>query len=105
VPEITVEELKAKLDHKEKIFILDVREPSEYEICHLPGSRLIPLSDLPAKASELNGADDIVVHCKAGVRSTQAVQFLQKAGFKNAVSLAGGIDTWAERIDPSMPTY
>ena len=105
VPEVTVEELKARLDRKEKIFILDVREPHEYEVCRLPGSKLIPLGELPTKINELNPVDTIIVHCRAGVRSAQAVQVLQKEGFKNVASLAGGINAWAERVDPSMPIY
>ncbi len=105
IPEITPENLKKQLDQKEKITILDVREQSEYEICRLPGSKLIPLGDLSAKISELNPADVIVVHCRSGVRSAQAVQLLRKAGFKNVANLAGGINAWAERVDPSMPTY
>ena len=105
LPEITVEELKEKLDRKEDIFILDVREPQEYEICHLPGSKLIPLDQLPDKVNELTPADNIVVHCKMGGRSAKAVKFLREMGFKKVLNVAGGINAWAERIDPSVPTY
>lgn len=105
VPEIPVESLKEKLDRKDNIFILDVRDPEEYEICRLPGSKLIPLAELAGRAEELDPNREIVVHCKGGVRSAKAVKYLQQQGFKNVVNLEGGVDAWAERIDPSMPTY
>ena len=105
VPELTVQELKKKLDKKEEFFLLDVREPHEYEICKLPGSKLIPLGQLPQRVSELDSADEIVVHCKMGGRSARAVQFLLQSGFKKVKNLAGGIDAWAEEIDTSVPRY
>lgn len=105
VPSITVEELKEKLDRKEDVFILDVREPDEYAICKLDNSILMPMDELPERFKELDSSRHIVVHCKSGGRSTQAVKFLQEQGFKKVVNLTGGIDDWAERIDPSMPTY
>ena len=101
----TVEELKARLDHQDDIFILDVREPQEYQICQIPGSKLIPLGDLPKRLSELEGHDEMVVHCKSGVRSAKAVRLLREAGFKKAQNLSGGIMAWIERIDPSLPKY
>ncbi|HVC08421.1 MAG TPA: ubiquitin-like small modifier protein 1 [Elusimicrobiota bacterium] len=105
VPEVSVEELKAKMDRGEEIFILDVREQEEYDICRLPGSKLIPLGQLPERVSELNSADEILVHCKMGGRSAKAVKFLHDAGFTKAVNVAGGITAWSERIDPTVPTY
>lgn len=101
----TVEELKTRLDHQDDIFILDVREPQEYQICQIPGSKLIPLGDLPKRLSELEGHDEMVVHCKSGVRSAKAVRLLREAGFKKAQNLSGGIMAWIERIDPSLPKY
>jgi len=101
----TVEELKARLDHQDDIFILDVRETQEYQICQIPGSKLIPLGDLPKRLSELEGHDEMVVHCKSGVRSAKAVRLLREAGFKKAQNLSGGIMAWIERIDPSLPKY
>ena len=80
-------------------------EPHEYEICKLPGSKLIPLGQLPQRVSELDSADEIVVHCKMGGRSARAVQFLLQSGFKKVKNLAGGIDAWAEEIDTSVPRY
>jgi adenylyltransferase/sulfurtransferase len=104
IPEITVEELKAKLDKKEKFVLLDVREPHEYEIAKIPGSKLIPLGDLPKRFGELDKGAPLVVHCKMGGRSARAVTFLRQQGF-DATNVAGGIHDWSERIDPSVPTY
>ncbi|MBI3939257.1 MAG: molybdopterin-synthase adenylyltransferase MoeB [Acidobacteria bacterium] len=103
--ETTPVELKERLDRGDPIFILDVREPHEYQICRLPGSHLIPLGEIPKRLSELNSADDIVVHCKMGGRSAKAVDFLRQAGFKKLKNLKGGIDVWAQTVDPSMPRY
>jgi molybdopterin/thiamine biosynthesis adenylyltransferase/rhodanese-related sulfurtransferase len=102
--EISVEELKKKLDNKEDVFILDVREPHEYQICNLNG-KLIPLGDLPKRVGELDSDLEIVAHCKMGGRSAKAVAFLQQSGFKKVSNLTGGITAWAERIDPKMPKY
>ncbi len=102
--EITAEELKKKLDRKETVLI-DVREPFEYDICHIEGAKLIPLGDLPNRVGELNPDDHIVLHCHHGGRSMRALQFLQSAGFKKVKNLTGGIDVWAEKIEPSMARY
>ena len=104
VPEISVEQLKSKLDAKEDVFVLDVREPHEYKICNLNG-HLIPLNDLPKRVQELDPSKEIVVHCRSGARSARAVGFLRQAGFANVTNLAGGILAWADRIDPKMPKY
>ncbi len=105
VPEISVKELKTKLDKKEKFVLIDVREPNEFQINRLPGSKLIPLGSVPERVHELDSADEIVVHCHFGGRSAKAVQFLQKAGFKKAKNLVGGIDAWSVEVDPSVPRY
>jgi adenylyltransferase/sulfurtransferase len=102
--DMTVEELKRRLDNKEDIFVLDVREPHEYQICNL-GGYLIPLGDLPKRVSELDSSREIVAHCKGGVRSAKAVDFLRQAGFAKVHNLAGGIMAWANKIDPNMPKY
>ena len=102
--EISVEDLKKKLDNKDEIFILDVREPHEYQICNLNGY-LIPLGDLPKRVSELDSSREIVAHCKMGGRSAKAVAFLKQAGFTKVHNLTGGITAWAERIDTKMPKY
>jgi sulfur-carrier protein adenylyltransferase/sulfurtransferase len=104
VPEIQVEELKRRLDAGEDLFVLDVREPHEYQICNIKG-HLIPLGDLPKRVHELDSSHEIVAHCRSGVRSAKAVTFLQQAGFKKVHNLAGGILAWADRVDPKMPKY
>jgi len=102
--EITVEQLKTRLDRGDDIFLLDVREPHEYEIVNI-GAYLIPLSTLPKRIDELDSSKEIVVHCKVGGRSAKAADFLRKNGFKSVKNLIGGIDAWAERIDQSLPRY
>ena len=102
--EMQVEELKQKLDAGEDIFVLDVREPHEYQICNI-GGYLIPLGDLPKRVNELDSSREIVAHCRSGVRSGKAVAFLRQAGFKKVHNLAGGILVWADRVDPKMPKY
>jgi adenylyltransferase/sulfurtransferase len=104
VPAMTVEELKQQLDAKKDVFILDVREPHEYQICNLNGY-LIPLGDLPKRVHELDSSCEIVAHCRSGVRSGKAVTFLRQAGFKKVHNLTGGILAWADKIDPKMPKY
>jgi adenylyltransferase/sulfurtransferase len=101
---ITVDKLKEKLENCEELFILDVREPHEYEISNL-GGYLIPLNDLPERINELDSSKNIIVHCKMGGRSAQAVSFLKQAGFKKVKNLLGGINAWAEKIDRNMPVY
>jgi sulfur-carrier protein adenylyltransferase/sulfurtransferase len=102
--DITPEELKRRLDAGEDIFVLDVREPNEYQICNL-GGYLIPLNDLPKRVSELDSSREIVVHCKMGGRSAKAADFLRQSGFTKVHNLTGGINAWAERIDPKVPKY
>jgi molybdopterin/thiamine biosynthesis adenylyltransferase/rhodanese-related sulfurtransferase len=104
IPTMQVEELKRRLDAGDDLFVLDVREPHEYQICNING-HLIPLGDLPKRVSELDSSREIVAHCRSGVRSGKAVEFLQQAGFKKVHNLAGGILAWADRIDPKMPKY
>jgi molybdopterin/thiamine biosynthesis adenylyltransferase/rhodanese-related sulfurtransferase len=104
ISEIQVEELKSRLDAKDDLFVLDVREQHEYQICNI-GGHLIPLGDLPKRVNELDTSREIVAHCRSGVRSAKAVDFLQQAGFKKVHNLAGGILAWADRIDPKMPKY
>ena len=105
VPEITVEELKARIDRNERFVLLDVREPYEWDISRIPGAKLIPLGELSSRMSELDTADEIIIHCKVGGRSATAVRHLQKAGFSKLLNVAGGILAWADRVDTSMPKY
>ncbi|HXY09439.1 MAG TPA: molybdopterin-synthase adenylyltransferase MoeB [Terriglobales bacterium] len=104
IPEIEVEELKRRLDSGEDLFILDVREPHEYQIANL-GGHLIPLNELPKRIHELDSSREIVAHCKMGGRSAKAVRFLRQAGFEKIHNLKGGITAWSERIDPKIPKY
>jgi molybdopterin/thiamine biosynthesis adenylyltransferase/rhodanese-related sulfurtransferase len=102
--DMTPEELKRRLDAGEDLFVLDVREPNEYQIANL-GGYLIPLGDLPKRVNELDSSREIVAHCKMGGRSAKAVDFLRQAGFKKVRNLAGGINAWSEKIDPKVPKY
>jgi molybdopterin/thiamine biosynthesis adenylyltransferase/rhodanese-related sulfurtransferase len=101
----TVKDLKTRIDRKDEVLVLDVREPQEFQICRIPGSTLIPLNDLPQRLAELEGYKDMVVHCKSGVRSAKAVKLLHEAGFSSAKNLRGGILAWINEIDPSLPKY
>jgi molybdopterin/thiamine biosynthesis adenylyltransferase/rhodanese-related sulfurtransferase len=105
VPTITATELKAKIDRKDHFVLVDVREPFEYDISRIQGSKLIPLGELPARLSELDSADDIVLHCKVGGRSAKALRILQEAGFRKLNNLQGGITAWADEVDPTTPKY
>jgi adenylyltransferase/sulfurtransferase len=102
--DISVEELKKRLDRGDDLFVLDVREPHEYQICNI-GGYLIPLNDLPKRVSELDSSREIVVHCKMGGRSAKAADFLRQSGFTKVHNLTGGINAWAERVDPKVPKY
>ena len=103
--EITSVELKQRLDRGEKPKIIDVRESNEYQINRIPGSALIPLGDVPKRYGELNPDEELVVHCKSGVRSAKAADFLRSVGFKRVLNLKGGILDWVDKVDPSQPKY
>jgi adenylyltransferase/sulfurtransferase len=106
IPQISVEALKQKLDAREDVFVLDVREPHEYQIVNI-GAPLIPVGEIANRIGELAAQKDreIVVHCKTGGRSQKAAVALKQAGFTNVSNLTGGITAWAEKIDPSLPKY
>jgi molybdopterin/thiamine biosynthesis adenylyltransferase/rhodanese-related sulfurtransferase len=104
VPEITPTELKTRLDRGDNIYVLDVREPHEFQICNING-HLIPLGELSRRVHELDSSREIVAHCKSGKRSAEAVEFLRGAGFKKVSSLKGGILAWSDQVDPSVPKY
>ncbi|HVB98039.1 MAG TPA: molybdopterin-synthase adenylyltransferase MoeB [Candidatus Dormibacteraeota bacterium] len=104
VPEMSVRELDDRLKQGEKIFILDVREPHEYQICNL-GGYLIPLGDLPRRVQEIESSGPVVVHCRSGARSARAVEFLRQAGFRRIWNLKGGILAWSDEVDSSVPKY
>lgn len=103
--EITVQELKRKIDQDETVVLLDVREPFEVEIARIDRAQVIPLGELPARLDELDRSRDIVALCHKGTRSAAAVDFLLDAGFEKVANLQGGIDAWAAEIDPAMARY
>lgn len=103
--EIDPAEVKRKIDRGDSFVLIDVREPHEYQICNIPFAKLIPLGELPKRVNELNTADEIVAHCKSGMRSAKAVDFLKKAGFKKVKNMTGGILGWSDKVDPGVPKY
>ena len=103
--EITATELKSRLDRGDRIRIVDVREPNEYQINRIPGSVLLPLGEVPRRYAELDPDEEIVVQCKVGARSAKAADFLRSVGFKKVLNLKGGILDWIDKVDPSQPKY
>jgi molybdopterin/thiamine biosynthesis adenylyltransferase/rhodanese-related sulfurtransferase len=104
-PTINVHELKRKMEGNGGFTIIDVREEFEYEIARIEDSKLIPLGELPARLAELQQDEEIVLLCKSGARSAHAAELLRAAGFTRAYNLEGGIDAWADKIDPAMQKY
>jgi adenylyltransferase/sulfurtransferase len=107
--EISTVDVKRMLDDGERFTLVDVREPSEYDICRIDGSVLVPLEQIEAMRPQnlhgLSQGDVIILHCKAGLRSLKAAKALKKIGFKNVRSMAGGIEEWSKKIDSSVPRY
>jgi molybdopterin/thiamine biosynthesis adenylyltransferase/rhodanese-related sulfurtransferase/molybdopterin converting factor small subunit len=103
--EIDPVEVKAKIDRGDRFVLIDVREPHEWQICNIPNAKLIPLGELPKRVNELNSADEIVAHCKSGMRSAKAVDFLKQAGFRKVKNMKGGILAWSDKVDPRVPKY
>ncbi|MGH7546612.1 MAG: molybdopterin-synthase adenylyltransferase MoeB [Gemmatimonadales bacterium] len=103
--EITAEELEAEWEKNPDLLVIDVRDPHEYQIVHIDGAVLIPLSELPTRLGEFDGHREIVTHCHHGARSLKALEILKGAGFSKVRSLRGGIDAWAVNVDPGMPRY
>ncbi len=104
IPQMSVQELKARLDAGANLFVLDVREPFEYQIANIGGT-LIPMNDVPRRLSEIDRNREIVVQCAVGGRSQRVAEFLKQNGYGNVSNLAGGIRAWSEQIDPSVPKY
>jgi adenylyltransferase/sulfurtransferase len=104
---ITAQELKNKIDAGDKFLLVDVREPAEYEIVKIPGSVLIPKGDIVSGAALADLPQDkpVVLYCKTGVRSAEALAVLKKAGFRDAVHVQGGVVGWVKQIEPSLPVY
>src|ERR1700678_1400723 len=104
IPQITVKELKARLDAGEDVQLIDVREPYEAQIAQI-GGKLIPKGDVPNRLAEIDRNREVVVHCKSGGRSQQISEFLKQAGYERVANVAGGITAWSNEIDPSVPKY
>jgi rhodanese-related sulfurtransferase len=103
--DITPQDLKARLDARQPMVLLDVREDWETKLCRLDNATHIPIEEIELRVDELNREDDIVVYCHHGVRSAAVADYLRQLGYPRAVNLAGGVDEWARRIDPSMRRY
>jgi adenylyltransferase/sulfurtransferase len=104
--EITATELKQRIDRGDKLQIIDVREPGEYEIARIAGARLIPLGEVVNRRQEIDAGRETIVHCKAGVRSARAIASLKQAGFAGRlINLKGGITAWSDEVDPSVAKY
>ncbi|MCF7729000.1 MAG: molybdopterin-synthase adenylyltransferase MoeB [Chthoniobacterales bacterium] len=105
IPSVTVEELQQKLQGVTQPLLIDVREPFEYQMCHIPGAQLIPLGTLPAHFNAWDKETEIFLQCRSGGRSAEAVKLLQQAGFTKVFNVEGGILAWADRIDPTVQKY
>lgn len=103
--DISVQELKEFMANGKPVTLIDVREPHEWQICHIEGAKLIPLGEIAQRAHELDTSDEIVLQCKMGGRSMKALRFLHDLGFRKLKNVKGGIDAWAKEIDSSMPRY
>jgi adenylyltransferase/sulfurtransferase len=103
--EISSREVKERLDKGEKFLLVDVREPHEYELCHIDGAVLIPMGSIPANLQKLDIDEDVICFCHHGMRSLDVANWLRARGVKSAKSMAGGIDRWSLEIDPSVPRY
>lgn len=104
IPQLTVKELKRRIDAGEQLFILDVREPWEYKIAQI-GGKLIPMNEIPQRLAEIDREREVIVHCHHGVRSQRVAEFLQQSGYPRVVNLAGGIDAWSREVDSTVPKY
>ena len=104
--DLTPEDLHRRLQAGDDLQLIDVREEMEFEYCHLPGSQLIPLDELPRRAAEIRTEGPVVVICHHGVRSAHAAGYLrQRLGRTNVLNLRGGVDAWTRRVDPTFPAY
>lgn len=104
---LTAPELAAWLadDSREPPLLLDVREPGEFAYCHIAGAVPMPMQTVPARMGELDEDATIVCICHHGMRSMQVARFLEQHGYANIINLTGGVDAWAQQVDPDMPTY
>jgi len=104
IPQISVKELKRRIDAGEDVYLLDVREPYEHKIAQI-GGKLIPQNEVPQRLAEIDRDREVIVHCRSGVRSQRIAEFLKQAGYPRVVNLAGGILAWADEIDPKVQKY
>jgi adenylyltransferase/sulfurtransferase len=104
IPQLSVKEYKSRIDKGEELFLLDVREPYEYQLAQIGGT-LIPQNDVPNRLAEIPRDKEIVVQCRSGARSQRIAEFLKQSGYTNVVNLAGGILAWADEIDPKVQKY
>ena len=105
VKQLSATELKSKIQQQENLFLLDVREPNEFQYAHIADSVLIPLNQIPNRLGELDPQQEIVVICHHGMRSQQAANYLVQSGYKNIANLTGGIDAWSCTCDSSVRRY
>jgi rhodanese-related sulfurtransferase len=105
MPDISPQQLKARLDARQPVVLLDVRDDWETRLCRLENSTHIPMEEIELRVDELSQDDDIVVYCHHGVRSAAVANYLRQLGYTKAVNLAGGVDQWARTVDPSMARY
>lgn len=106
--EVAPAEVRRRLDSGETLSLIDVREPAEYEIAHIEGSQLVPMSTVPEKLTDLEGKSDngaLIVFCHHGVRSANVVNWLRGQGISQCQSMAGGIERWSSEVDPAVPRY
>ena len=102
IPQLTVKELKQRIDSGEDVQLIDVREPWEYKIAQI-GGKLIPQNEIPTRLSEIDRDREVIVHCHSGVRSQRITEFLAQAGYPLVAIRAGGMQAWSEQIDPKVP--
>lgn len=103
--QISTKEVSARIARGDKLLLIDVREPWEYELCRIPNAKLIPLGTLPANLNALLDADEVICYCHHGMRSLDAAVWLRQQGVEGAKSMAGGIERWSAEVDPSVPRY
>jgi rhodanese-related sulfurtransferase len=103
--EITPADVKARVDRGDKLFLIDVREPWEHQLCRIEGAKLVPLGSLAASLQTLPEVDELICYCHHGMRSLDAAAWLRLQGIEKAKSLAGGIERWSVEIDPKVPRY
>jgi adenylyltransferase/sulfurtransferase len=103
--QISAQEVNERIARGEKVMLVDVREQWEYDLCNIPGAKLIPLGTLPANLNALLDADEVICYCHHGIRSLDAAVWLRQQGVESAKSMAGGIERWSLEVDPQMPRY